>query len=1160
MQSIIEALNKDISEAYDALDKLVLYLDTAQGVISAVQIYEFTHHLAIIKGFIDQYPDDIPGNFKAFCASRVNSSDDCISIADNPNTPLNQVLCLFAKKIFSISTLSELLNILVPNITHCVQLSLPALPEGPASLFERKKMHDALAPIIDIQPISALATYPITDDALKTCVFSDNLVLVLDHSTFASPLTFQWHIKCYEALHALSPNLANKVYAHHFDFRLLLTDIKNHQSGVTPYSMIKNFIWGLELGGKNYQGQASDASSHALMVVSRFFEAFNQLPEDLRTALNALKNLQQHSLAYILDQLTNAARYNYSCVEANATALTSYLSANQSNSLLHKNITPQTATASLRAAYQTKVFELKRDTSQPTTLPFLLVEEVAKIIQFPQLDAFVYFLLHCPIVAYEGLLLNVHFDLMRKLAPAVKSGIFSTDRIVALFKVYAKKATLVGKDYWTLEEATSKALFHHLPRPAFYETFTTFADILLYSYLYRAGNPHRPSRLELLLSIFDHLNLAFKKYILFSCLDILDFETTLYEKQETGIQLLRKHAHLFNDTERHAIFKTLHKNLHITIRGSNFADLMHTLDMLSLFNISIETLSMVDDNQQNIIHHIVLAHTEHIHEHLDLITKALPENILHALFNRRDKNGNQPIHYAVSAFEFLTLMQYIPHHQRLSLCVDENNVLRKQLSTLTHKPTDLINATILFYINLMIYLPLDNQVQFLCALDHENGDMLGYIASIPVKTYHWLQCKLPTSLRQLLPIIHDKNYNTPLLMQTILTELASRKPWGETIAEITKRLPGLLKPELQRLLTNTLNNANTDNLQHLVALFKRLREHYQNIITNFDCKDSVTPQLLCFDAKCKILLVNDNENFTNIALLSQCRTLLETLGESDELFSLTLQSTEQLDYELRHDPLRKEALSIARTVFAPKTKGDLLHLFLPSAKQFATITLKNGTPTLETTPFPADFQCEITDADHENTDWLRPYLLFEGTLIDVRLAPILPEHFENAPFLLNNDSLLLRLYDYQYHPTWKRYPDSFINLLNFKYCNDKHSTFQLLETLHPDNISPHTATFFFEDAGSHHHYIVYKKSLAMYHPRQFMMLCELYQMSHQHPHRHFNQFVTLYEKQLNPAMRKKYLALKNKTPTDKPFTLFNSPHATATGVAHPTNHQTRNKA
>ena len=369
-------------------------LRSITGVLSlneAMISDELSAFVETMKPHINHGLDHFRDKFKAFCAAHAFSPEDAISIADNPRTKTNIVLFILAKKLFNPQNLKEMLAILTPHVTHCVRISIPEVPASDHRLFERKAIHNGLQPIVEITSVDALENLPITKFSLETCVFSDNMILILNDSAFDCPLPFQWHLKCYHALQEISPALAAKLYTHNFDFRLLLTDIEAYQHLSTPYSMITHFIWGLELSGKHYTGSETDASFHALNVVARFFEVFNQIPEHVRFALYELTNTNNQTLASILELLNTSEKYHGSCVESAAFSLKTFLETQRKNPLMHYKISQPKREVNARACYETRTLSITRDTTHNEHYPFGLVESVASTVIFDSFDDFVYF-------------------------------------------------------------------------------------------------------------------------------------------------------------------------------------------------------------------------------------------------------------------------------------------------------------------------------------------------------------------------------------------------------------------------------------------------------------------------------------------------------------------------------------------------------------------------------------------------------------------------------------------------------------------------------------------------------------------------------------------------------------------------------------------------
>ncbi len=1571
MFELIQEIKKRLAEINEGLNKIELDLNSLRGIHGAIFMEEYLVFESKLETILNGNPDNIRASFKGLCVAQSTSRDESISFADNPNTTTNLVLFMLAKMLFEPKNLKELLSILMPQLTHCVQLSIPAMPTGHMTLAERKAIHNGQQPIITIAAIDTLESLPVTDTRLKTCVFSENLVFVLENSVFESPLPFSWHVKCYNALREISPALTQKLYTHNFDFRVLHSDIETHKQGATPFFMIRNFTWGLECGGKHYQGKISDASIHALDAVSRFFEALNQIPKDLRSSLYALKNDQQQTLASILKKLTSVDNYDGSCVESAAIALNSFLETQKKNPLLHVNITKQVDMTLSQERYQLQAREIIRETTQTEHYPFALVEIVAKTMIFENMDSLVYFLICFPTDLYAGILLNVHYNYLTRLAPAVNAAFFTEAQIIALFNVYLMKARQLGFEYCHLDNATSRALFNLLPASAHDDICRQFVNLYeMQYYAWFQGTTFDVS------AHFERFSLAFKKTLLLSYLDILNLESTTEEKQKPGQAFFIANRVIFNENERNDIVEMLKRNLLIAVKKPDFTAFSHTLNMLVAFNAIADILTYVDKHNSNLLHQLLSMSQPDSSICVRELIRVVPSEIRDALLYMRDSRGKQPIEYVKSSADFLLLLQQIAPEKRLPLLLDANDQLHAYIQTLSYSyigKYPKIDPQTIIYINLMQLLPWPAMVLFLTKTRHATVTILNKMLLLSHEELQVVKHEFPIALFNCINILIDNNINTKLLLAHFINLLTKQSDWlaihnslccllrseitqphfftthsssnpaplqalfrfyadhqiylspqdyynaiahyqqdaceyhaesrlalcvlahvlnthptkrlalltGDNQALFTlvnqlsvnspehkhrlfnpvlllkmvaslgsgshcmrerldfRNLPitirclnaslfhnitfynlmennffsilstrfitspflarevfqyfvnmhmgltttpeqtsafiagftvnpdekanwlsqlmdklnklelnpthhplvlerfdifqtalnlydfainhhvtrnrlmnkvkevltplssiqrliilffqpigeknclyEILMPDIQptmkaifenegtlslnvasieesllfsrvnlaslldllfnahntiydvdienailhllitrteaclqlhknkhllihylnssrarshrmirllaqfphhpryeisQALLNTILACLTDFARHfphdentqtsiakaiiilrnlgavsaaelsdpeckaISRLLSKHCQHYQTLIDNYEDDEPVDQQFLYQDASCKIGLIN-----TPIKSTIQFLELFKALGESTDMFSLTLQRREHLDICQQNDPLRKAYLGLIKTFFRPNTKEDLLRLLFPTYHQFLNLSITAGKLTLSPVPLPPDFRVPLTDTFYtkaEHDDWLQPYLFVDGKLIDLTTTPTLPEHFENTQNFCASTSFLLRIYDSQYHPTWRHYPVTFIDNLKFEHCHDKYTTFKFLESLHPDCFTKTLAVFLFEHRGPHHHYLVYKKDLSAFHPRQFLQLMKLYKEhcgeKHGAPHENFEKFVTLYESNLTPAMRKKYHCLTNKNATSSKGLFFN---------------------
>ncbi|ASQ45638.1 ankyrin repeat domain-containing protein [Legionella clemsonensis] len=292
--------------------------------------------------------------FKVRCSLRETDTQETFSFKILPESPANELYWKIAQLVFTPQTTQVMLSILLPSVNTHLQVTIPDELPDTLSKKELRQYHKSWEPQLQtensLQKFSASPTLKKLNDYLIV----ENVILDLQD---IANLPLRTHSKLQNKLKRLNPALAKTLYDHNTDLASLDADISLFNSaGITPKEAIEQLIQGLWLGSTKFT-DSDIATKEATEAVSRFFNYFEALSQEIQEELKALKYDADHTLGYILDTKIKQGE----CVEESAVYLQAFLRVNDKNKLLH--VSPKMSEEELNRLE--KKYNFKPSSSRP---------------------------------------------------------------------------------------------------------------------------------------------------------------------------------------------------------------------------------------------------------------------------------------------------------------------------------------------------------------------------------------------------------------------------------------------------------------------------------------------------------------------------------------------------------------------------------------------------------------------------------------------------------------------------------------------------------------------------------------------------------------------------------------------------------------------------
>ena len=533
-------------------------------------------------------------NFTRLCKARAHSrANSALETCVMPHSPTNELFANIAILLFKPTTLSELLQILLPEAS-CITFEVTTRKAG--------SLHpDHVIFTFQKEELTCLEEEPANLEHLTHFILVDNLLL---NAKDIAKFTFDLHQSYQQALRKFNPTLASKLYQKNPTLRALKNDLLLVEgAGPTPGQAISALIKELKLGGERMTGQVY-ASTSAQIAFTDFKAYLISLPETMRTELLALSTAGK-TIASVVKHL-DAEK----CVEAAASDLQTIL--NNKNHCAYLNtphiLTPN-AILRLKEKYSAPKVLATADNDGIKPLPQYYLEKVLSKIQ----------------------LVNAS-DCISMLCS------FPPELYLSLFQ----QATLINANSWIKEVLTMVADMLNK------EQYLAFISALFKTQAKFGGS-------NLLLRCAITHNHILLWMIIVQSLPATDRLLSLIQFKQQGNSLLHltvlKHPQLFipilkflPETSRLVALQEVNKYkdtvLHLAVH--NPASLKAILDLLPK-NHLLPALQIIDKNGNTLLHLVV-----HNPEYFGIILALLPDVQRLSAAQIRDQSGNTMLHLAIN--------------------------------------------------------------------------------------------------------------------------------------------------------------------------------------------------------------------------------------------------------------------------------------------------------------------------------------------------------------------------------------------------------------------------------------------------------------------------------------------------------------------------------
>lgn len=392
----IEAL---LSQAKTWADTIKLEFQDEIALKRIIASREVYQEIQVLEGMLALPLAELKIVFHARCAFRQHDGDNTISIASDPDSETNRLYFQIAHVLFEPTDLRALLTILMPKVTTLVNVLIPTETPSHLSLKDQKECHQFDQPTIEVTDLSALNHLEASLENVKACVFHEDRVMCLAGAVLLSQ-TLEWHIKCCDILQSTFPALAQKVYTHNAAFKRLSADVQYLKSGLSPYYIFKELMWGLRLGGARYSRDEHTASESAMISIQRFFDHYLAWPAALKEAIHHVERLTE-----LIDSMRKYDEFKEPiCVETLAKQIETMLIKNAQNHLFTRipTYSPE-ETQALSKQYRTSTLDVTKDANLSPHFPTEIVTQVANGIEINNVEHFVWLLKSVSLAVYDGI-------------------------------------------------------------------------------------------------------------------------------------------------------------------------------------------------------------------------------------------------------------------------------------------------------------------------------------------------------------------------------------------------------------------------------------------------------------------------------------------------------------------------------------------------------------------------------------------------------------------------------------------------------------------------------------------------------------------------------------------------------------------------------------
>ena len=279
---------------------------------------ELKTEVEVISEIIEQ-STDVENAFIAHCVERAErNKGSCLSYQEMPEGACNQFIANIYRSIFPSATMDELFKLLMPEVTHCLDINFLVDGKKVKLQFERVEGFSTLA----VPEPFNFSNYIIVGD----CLLDVSLI---------SLYPFELHHAFYEQIQRDYPAMATVLYEHNPALEILRRELQYAKlQGPAPYRVIEQFAAELRRGGTGQTGEYY-SSNAAQQAFTDFKNYLALLPDHIRTQLLSLSN-SNHNLDWIIN--VHLGR-NVGCVEIASMYLTTLLQTHAASEILTRDLT-----------------------------------------------------------------------------------------------------------------------------------------------------------------------------------------------------------------------------------------------------------------------------------------------------------------------------------------------------------------------------------------------------------------------------------------------------------------------------------------------------------------------------------------------------------------------------------------------------------------------------------------------------------------------------------------------------------------------------------------------------------------------------------------------------------------------------------------------------
>ncbi len=411
------------------------------GLKRIVNSREAFIEIAVLEAMMECSFETFKERFMARCAWRQEAVNEASSFAILPTSASNRLYFEIACIVFAPKDITTLFSILMPNTHKTFRINIPEETPSNLTLKERKECHEHDSPLVEVCGLTFPENTPVSLDTFSKCIFFEDKLFYLPNSTLLT-LPLDWHVKCYDLLSLFYPEFSQKLYQHNLQWCQLKSDILQLKGGLTPHYIFKDLIWGLRLGGERYTGDGKKAGSAAMIAVMRFFDYYDQWPEDLRKKIDQLEtNSDYPTVASLLAAVKSPDPLEPMCVEVLANILSTTLKIHEKkNILISSPAYSEVEVKALKDKYKEVTLDVNKDSNLSNEFPINILRQVADQLHIASVETLVLLLKSVSHNLYSGLLAGILPNLIknkalyRQFRAFLQENIFNQDENVAILK------------------------------------------------------------------------------------------------------------------------------------------------------------------------------------------------------------------------------------------------------------------------------------------------------------------------------------------------------------------------------------------------------------------------------------------------------------------------------------------------------------------------------------------------------------------------------------------------------------------------------------------------------------------------------------------------------------------------------------------------------